>query len=91
MGVEGDFSVKLRSKPLVQALDLDLNQAEQFYDCGVLAKTMTYGIWFSGFIGVVGLHIFIVDENCLLFLPSSVQALIMQAYRSVAKLNWLLG
>ena len=57
----------------------------------IVAKAMSYGIWFSGFIGVVGLHIFIVDENCLLFLPSSVQALIMQAYRSVAKLNWLLG
>ena len=29
LGVEGDFSVQLRSKPLVSALDLDLDQAEQ--------------------------------------------------------------
>ena len=32
MGVEGDFSVKLRSKPLVKALDLDLDQAEVFIE-----------------------------------------------------------
>ena len=30
VGVEGEFSVKLRPKPLVSALDLDLDQAEQF-------------------------------------------------------------